>query len=166
MGCHRSSFEPLKQIDDEDLRRSYVDQIAVYFNEDAQRLTRRLSTQQSEQDQQPDDQGAVDAIPQLSEAHQHVLAAVLRHPALRAEAFDQLAIEPASFPVAWQGLVSCLQEHAQVSLQELLADGAPLHGLPGTWKRNWSIGRNQHLLISCVFTVFTGSLGRSVRTVC
>ncbi len=96
----------LRGIEDRDLRLGYLQEVADYLGLDAARLQARLEEGGRRSSGRERDRGRNDtAEPPLPPPVADALRCLIRHPELRAEAFDELGCEPALFPLPWRTLI-------------------------------------------------------------
>jgi len=99
----------LRPIADRDLRDGYLREAARYLGSDEGRLRRRLAGTEeapARARSAPDD--SPDAPLETDERQELVLHVLVRHPELRARAFDELGFEPSVLPAPWRRVVDIL----------------------------------------------------------
>ena len=107
-------LEALRPMPDAELKALNLQDVAEYFNLDRERLAKRLSegplrpARNAEPADAGEDGPSEPELPAL-DAHQDMLLHLLvREPALRATAGDDLGLEPSHLPPPWDGLVAAL----------------------------------------------------------
>ena len=137
----------LRPIDDEDLRSSYIDEVATWFKIEAGRLLRRLDDG-SNGLQQPGKKVNVSSEAGPGTTQEDVaLHLLVKYPDLRPLAFDELGVEPHLLPEPWDCLLSLLiaepdMPPADLPHQELIRDNAMLSSAVYRWLRD-DMGRGQ-----------------------
>lgn len=113
-------LDALRPIDDAELRRAYLEDVAAHFGFEVRRLERRL---QGERGPPPvrgaDEEGREGGAP-LDDERAIVCQLLVREPALRSPAFDDWGCEPVLFPSPWDRIVAILLERPEADLDALL----------------------------------------------
>lgn len=119
----------LRPMPDAELRALHLGNVAEWFGIDRARLEKRLAGTEA-----PPARAAETAppdgappLPALEAAAEGTLHLLVRFPALRSTAFDDLALEPDWFPPPWQALAASLQLRADADLQTLIAEATTIH---------------------------------------
>jgi len=110
-------LDALRPMPDAELKALNLHDIAEYFNLDRERLAKRLSEGPTRPPPQrgddaasdSDDQASRESLPPILDQHQDMLLHLLvREPALRATAGDDLGLEPSHLPAPWDALLATL----------------------------------------------------------
>lgn len=114
----------LRPIADEDVRASYLDEVATWFKLEVGRLLRRLRDGGEGLDERPQqvDESAECGPPSTQE--DVALHLLVRYPDLRPLAFDDLGLEPHLLPQPWDKLLSILIAEPDMHPTDLLNQDA------------------------------------------
>ncbi len=123
----------LRPMPDAELRSLHLRDVAEYFGIERDRLQRRLAegampATRSAAAEPPSDQPTAPPLPQLDPHQDTLLHLLVAIPVLRADAADQLGLEPAHLPTPWSDLLGAVLLHPDSGIADLaVLDGIAWH---------------------------------------